>query len=157
MSNKKESEDLSYYLALREDLLKREDAREVIISVDKKIAQLEDREKIWHINQFQNGWKPLNTLVYNTSERTEVWVWCEFPSGSEPRRCSMHHVDGTYIYCNVKFKEVTDTDNGVFQGAVAWRGDGYSSATPYKNEEHRKLWREYVEISDTRRVYYMKR
>lgn len=108
------------------------------------------------INNFINGWKPLSQLVLEEIREQDLYIWCEYPSGGESRKCKIDHIKGTYIYCDVEFViNKYDKNRRLAQGAVAY-SIVKNDKLPYISELHRNIWRQIVKLTKVRQIFYKK-
>jgi len=120
--------------------------------LQKRLQEIEVQLKRGNINNFIHGWKPFSELSYKDHINKSILVWCEYPAGGEARTCYLKCVDlAPYININVIIKYL-----GITQNPVAWKEVDNFSPTykPYKDEDHRKLWREIVDITNVRTIKY---
>ncbi len=119
----------------------------------RRLKDIEDELNGSKIYDFINGWKPLNKLVYNEHKGKDIITWCEYPGGGEARNCRLSLVQNSpYVFADVKFlyHEIT-------QGAVAYIESSMYLSSPYKNDIHREIWRQIVNITDVRTIYFDKK
>lgn len=108
-----------------------------------------------NIHKFANGWRPINELNYKEIEHDKIRIWCVYPGGDggHAKDCKVEHVIGTYIYCEVKFY-LALPNSAIRQYVVAYHPDNLTTATPFINSDHEKIWRQAALISTSRQIKY---